>query len=60
MEAAVSDLFALFTHDHRMTVNQTADLLAVFGLGCLLMQYGVGWLAIVACAGQHSIAPSAP
>jgi MFS family permease len=28
-----------------MTVNQTADLLAVFGLGGLLMQYGVGWLA---------------
>jgi MFS family permease len=45
MEAAVSGLFALFTHDHGMTVNQTADLLAVFGLGGLLMQYGVGWLA---------------
>lgn len=38
MEAAASGLFALFTHDHGMTVNQTADLLAVFGLGGLLMQ----------------------
>lgn len=45
MEAAVSGLFALFTQDHGMTVNQTAELLAVFGLGGLLMQYGVGWLA---------------
>ena len=38
MEAAVSGLFALFTHDHGLTVNQTVDLLAVFGLGGLLMQ----------------------
>jgi MFS family permease len=45
MEAAVSGLFALFTQDHGMTIHQTADLLAVFGLGGLLMQYGVGWLA---------------
>ena len=45
IEAAVSGLFALYTQDHGMTVSQTADLLAVFGLGGLLMQYGVGWLA---------------
>ena len=45
MEAAVSGLFSLFTHDHGMTVSQTAELLAVFGLGGLLMQYSVGWLA---------------
>ncbi|WP_158558887.1 MFS transporter [Rhodoferax lacus] len=45
IEAAVSGLFALFTQGHGMTVNQTADLLAVFGLGGLLMQYAIGWLA---------------
>ena len=45
MEAAISGLFALFTQDHGMAVSQTAELLAVFGLGGLLMQYGVGWLA---------------
>lgn len=45
MEAAVSGLFALFTHGRGMSVQQTADLLAVFGLGGLLLQYGVGWLA---------------
>jgi predicted MFS family arabinose efflux permease len=28
-----------------MSIVQTADLLAIFGLGGLLMQYGVGWLA---------------
>ncbi len=45
MEAAVSGLFALFTQGRGMDVHQTADLLAVFGLGGLLLQYGVGWLA---------------
>ena len=45
IEAAVSGLFALFAQDRGISVNQTADLLAVFGLGGLLMQYGVGWLA---------------
>jgi MFS family permease len=45
MEAAVSGLFALFAQGRGMTIDLTADLLAVFGLGGLLMQYGVGWLA---------------
>jgi MFS family permease len=45
LEAAVSGLFAPFAQGHGMSVNQTADLLAVFGLGGLLLQYGVGWLA---------------
>jgi MFS family permease len=44
-EAAVSGLFALFAQDRGISISQTADLLAVFGLGGLLMQYGVGWLA---------------
>ncbi len=45
LEAAVSGLFAPFSLGHGMSVSQTADLLAVFGLGGLLMQYAVGWLA---------------
>jgi predicted MFS family arabinose efflux permease len=45
MEATVSGLFAVFTQDHGMSVIQTAELLAVFGLGGLLLQYGVGWFA---------------
>jgi MFS family permease len=45
MEAAVSGLFALFAQGRGISVTQTADLLAVFGLGGLLLQYGVGWLA---------------
>jgi MFS family permease len=45
MEAAVSGLFALFTQGRGLGVDQTADLLAVFGLGGLLLQYPVGWLA---------------
>ncbi|MDD2878896.1 MAG: MFS transporter [Rhodoferax sp.] len=45
MEAAVSGLFALFAQGRGIPVSQAADLLAVFGLGGLLMQYGVGWLA---------------
>jgi MFS family permease len=45
MEAAVSGLFAPFAQGHAISVSQTADLLAVFGLGGLLLQYGVGWLA---------------
>jgi MFS family permease len=45
MEAAVSGLFALFAQGHAISASQTADLLAVFGLGGLLLQYGVGWLA---------------
>jgi MFS family permease len=45
LEAAVSGLFALFAQGRGLEVGQTADLLAIFGLGGLLMQYGVGWLA---------------
>jgi MFS family permease len=45
MEAAVSGLFAVFAQGRGMSIDLTADLLAVFGLGGLLMQYGVGWLA---------------
>jgi MFS family permease len=45
MEAAVSGLFALFAQDRGLAVGQTAQLLAVFGLGGLLMQYGAGWVA---------------
>ncbi len=45
MEATVSGLFAVFTQDHGLSVSQTAELLAVFGLGGLLLQYGVGWVA---------------
>ena len=45
MEAAVSGLFALFAQGRGMSIIQTADLLAVFGLGGLLLQYAVGWLA---------------
>lgn len=45
MDAAVSGLFALFAQGRGISIGLTADLLAVFGLGGLLMQYGVGWLA---------------
>jgi MFS family permease len=45
MEAAVSGLFAVFAQGRGISIDLTADLLAVFGLGGLLMQYGVGWLA---------------
>lgn len=45
LEAAVSGLFAIFAQGRGMSIVQTADLLAIFGLGGLLMQYGVGWLA---------------
>jgi MFS family permease len=45
MEAALSGLFALFTQGRGITGSQTTDLLALFGLGGLLLQYAVGWLA---------------
>ena len=45
IEAAVSGLFAIYTHDHGLSVRQTAQLLAYFGLGGLVLQYGIGWLA---------------
>ncbi len=54
MEAAVSGLFAPFSQGHGMSVSQTADLLAVFGLGGLLLQYCVGWLA-----DHHSVGTAA-
>jgi MFS family permease len=45
LEAAISGLFALFAQGRGISVGQTADLLAVFGIGGLLLQYGIGWLA---------------
>ncbi len=45
MEAALSGLFALYAHGRGITGSQTTDLLALFGLGGLLLQYPVGWLA---------------
>ena len=45
MEAALSGLFALFAQGRGITSSQTTDLLALFGLGGLLLQYAVGWLA---------------
>jgi MFS family permease len=45
LEAAVSGLFAVYTQNRSITALQTADLLAVFGVGGLLLQYPVGWLA---------------
>ena len=45
VEAAVSGLFALYTQEQGLSVAQTAELLAVFGLGGLLLQYPVGWLS---------------
>jgi predicted MFS family arabinose efflux permease len=41
----VSGLFALFAYGRGITGSQTTDLLALFGLGGLLLQYAVGWLA---------------
>lgn len=42
---ALSGLFGLFTQGRGLSVAQTADLLALFGVGGLLLQYPVGWLA---------------
>jgi MFS family permease len=44
LEAAVSGLFAVYTQNRGIGTLQTADLLAVFGVGGLLLQYPVGWL----------------
>jgi MFS family permease len=44
LEAAVSGLFAVYTQNRGIGTLQTADLLAVFGVGVLLLQYPVGWL----------------
>jgi MFS family permease len=45
LEAAVSGLFALYAQGRGITGSRTTDLLALFGLGGLLLQYAVGWLA---------------
>ena len=45
MEAAVSGLFAVFAQSRGITPIATTALLAVFGLGGLLLQYPAGWLA---------------
>ena len=45
MEAAVSGLFAVYAQDQSVPAERVPDLLAMFGLGGLLMQYPVGWLA---------------
>jgi len=44
-EGALAGLFGLFTQGRGLSVAQTADLLALFGVGGLLLQYPVGWLA---------------
>lgn len=43
-EAALSGLFAVFAQGRGYSVQQITDLLALFGLGGLLLQYAVGWL----------------
>jgi predicted MFS family arabinose efflux permease len=45
IDSAVPGLFSLFAHRHGLSVSQIAQLLAMFGLGSLLMQFGVGWIA---------------
>ena len=45
MEAAVSGLFAVYAQDQAVPAQRVSGLLAMFGLGGLLLQYGVGWLA---------------
>jgi MFS family permease len=44
-EAAFSGLFPLFGISRGLDADQIATLLAVFGLGGLLLQYLIGWLA---------------
>ncbi|WP_295749471.1 MFS transporter [Undibacterium sp.] len=43
-EAALSGLFAIFAQERGYAVLQITDLLALFGVGGLLLQYPVGWL----------------
>ena len=45
MEAAVSGLFAVFAQDRGVTPIASTGLLAIFGMGGLLLQYPMGWLA---------------
>jgi MFS family permease len=44
IDAAVTGLFALFAQDRGLVVDQVANLLAIYGVGGLLIQYPVGWL----------------
>lgn len=44
-EAAFSGLFPIFGLGRNLSTDQMATLLAVFGLGGVLLQYLVGWLA---------------
>jgi MFS family permease len=44
-EAAFSGLFPIFGLGRNLSAEQMATLLAVFGMGGLLLQYLVGWLA---------------
>lgn len=44
-EAAFSGLFPIFGLGRNISTDQMATLLAVFGIGGLLLQYLVGWLA---------------
>jgi len=44
-EAAFSGLFPMFGLGRGLNADQMANLLAIFGLGGLLLQYLVGWLA---------------
>lgn len=44
-EAAFSGLFPIFGLGRSLDTDQIATLLAVFGLGGLLLQYLVGWIA---------------
>jgi len=58
IDAAVAGLFAPFALWRGVSDSQTADLLAVFGVGGLVMQYGVGWLADRRGVGSAAIACS--
>jgi MFS family permease len=44
IDAAVTGLFALFAQDRGLVVDQVANLLAIYGVGGLLIQYPVGSL----------------
>jgi MFS family permease len=44
-EAAFSGLFPIFGLGRNLSIDQMATLLAVFGMGGLLLQYLAGWLA---------------
>lgn len=45
LEAALAGLFAVYSQGRGLGAVQTAELLAVFGLGGLVLQYPVGWCA---------------